>query len=45
MDDPTAGAGMELVGQWSLGFLYVVELEVPGVLLVLAMLAVLDRSP
>ena len=44
MADHTARAEMELFGQRVLGSLSVVELEVPGVLLVLEMLMVLDRS-
>ena len=42
--DHTVRAGMELSGQWVLGSLTVVGLEVLGVLLVLDMLVVLDRS-
>ena len=42
--DHAAGVGTELFGQWVLGSLYVVGLEVLGVLLVLETLVVLDRS-
>ena len=44
MADHTAGAEMGLFGQRVLGFLSVVGLEVLGVLVVLEMLMVLDRS-